>query len=124
MKWVLDSDRPIYIQLVEQMQKLIISGYFPPGGRLPSVREMAAEAVVNPNTMQKAYACLEKDGLIITLSTNGRVVTEDTALIEALRSRQADRYLQDFKTRMMELGYTAKDVAVLVEKLYEEEKDV
>ena len=66
MAWQFDSDRPIYAQLVEQIQRLILSGAYPPGSKLPSVRELAAQAAVNPNTMQKALAELETDGLLFT----------------------------------------------------------
>ena len=64
MNWDLKSDRPIYIQLVEHLQLAIISGLLPPGSRVPPVRELAAEAAVNPNTMQKALQELEQSGLV------------------------------------------------------------
>ena len=121
MAWELDSDRPIYIQLVERIQKTIISGYYPPGGRLPSVRELAAEAAVNPNTMQKAFAELERSGLIITQRTNGRTVTEDTGMIDAIRKQLANEHLEAFFDGMKELGYTKRDVIELIEKSYEGE---
>ena len=85
MAWTLQSDRPIYAQLVERLKTEIVSGVYPPGRRLPSVRELAATASVNPNTMQKAFAELERTGLIITMRTSGRVVTEDTAMINETR---------------------------------------
>ncbi|MBS1474027.1 MAG: GntR family transcriptional regulator [Massilimaliae sp.] len=59
MKWEFRDDRPIYSQLVEQIQRRIVSGSFPAGSKLPSVRDLASEASVNPNTMQKAFAELE-----------------------------------------------------------------
>ena len=122
MAWELDSDRPIYIQLVERIQKMIISGYYPPGGRLPSVREMAAEAAVNPNTMQKAFAELERSGLIITQRTNGRNVTEDAALIDDIRKTLADEHMELFFEGMKELGYTRKMVIELIENYEGENK--
>ena len=85
MAWELDSDRPIYAQLVERIQTEIVSGYYPPGGKLPSVRELASVAAVNPNTMQKAFAELERSGLIVTQRTNGRTVTEDVEKINWIR---------------------------------------
>ena len=72
MNWDLKSDRPIYIQLVEHLQLAIISGLLPPGSRVPPVRELAAEAAVNPNTMQKALQELEQGGLVQTQRTSGR----------------------------------------------------
>lgn len=106
MVWNLDADRPIYAQLVEQLQLQIISGQYPPGGKLPSVRELAAEAAVNPNTMQKAFAELERGGLIITQSTNGRMVTGDTDLIRRSRLMLARKHVDAFFNGMRGLGYT------------------
>ena len=80
MPWELDSDRPIYTQIVDRLKHEIVSGFYPPGSRLPSVRDLAAQASVNPNTMQKAFTELERTGLIVTRRTSGRTVTEDTAL--------------------------------------------
>ncbi|MEG1931759.1 MAG: GntR family transcriptional regulator, partial [Pygmaiobacter sp.] len=81
MNWELNSDRPVYLQLVEHLQFSIISGEFPPGSRVPSVRELAADAAVNPNTMQKALTELEADGLVLTQRTSGRTVTQETERI-------------------------------------------
>lgn len=66
MAWELNADRPVYAQILEIIQTRIISGIYTPGSRLPSVRELAAEASVNPNTMQRAFVELEKSGLITT----------------------------------------------------------
>ena len=66
MAWKLDSDRPIYAQILEIIQMQIISGKYQPGDKIPSVRELAADAGVNPNTMQKALSELERSGLILT----------------------------------------------------------
>lgn len=106
MAWVLDDGRPIYAQLVEQLQLKIVSGVYPPGGKLPSVRELAAEAAVNPNTMQKAFAELEKSGLVITQGTNGRVVTENGERIQDNRKALAKRHGEAYFSGMERLGYT------------------
>ena len=79
MEWDIRNDQPIYTQLIQQVTLAILSGTFPCGGRLPPVREMAAEAGVNPNTMQRALAELERTGLVYTQRTAGRFVTEDAA---------------------------------------------
>lgn len=115
MAWNLDSDRPIYTQLVERIQLQILSGYYPPGGRMPSVRELASEAAVNPNTMQKAFADLERTGLIITQRTNGRTVTEDEAQITAVRNQLSKEQLHAFLSKMQEFGYSNAEVLALVE---------
>ena len=119
MAWDLNSDRPIYAQLVERLQKQIVSGQYPPGGRLPSVRELAALAEVNPNTMQKAFAELERSGLIITQRTNGRTVTEDKELIGNIRQVLAKEQLDTFFYGIKELGFTDQDAAELVRKRVE-----
>ncbi len=121
MAWNLDSDRPIYAQLMERIQMQIVSGYYPPGGRLPSVRELASMAAVNPNTMQKAFAELERSGLIVTQRTNGRMVTEDEDVIRELKRGLAGEHVKVFFTRMHELGFTKKDVMELIEDGYSDE---
>lgn len=124
MAWNLDSDRPIYAQLVERIQMQIVSGYYPPGGKLPSVRELATVAAVNPNTMQKAFAELEQSGLIITQRTSGRTVTEDTEQIQAIRRELAKEHLNAFFNKMKELGYTNQEIVELIQQIYERESSI
>lgn len=106
MAWQFDSDRPIYAQLVEQIKRLILSGAYPPGSKLPSVRDLAAQAAVNPNTMQKALAELETDGLLFTQRTAGRFVTEDDEAIQRLRQQLCQGILGNFIQSMTGLGFT------------------
>lgn len=110
MAWNLDSDRPIYAQLLERIQRQIVSGRYRPGDKLPSVRELAAEASVNPNTMQKAFAELERSGLIITRRTSGRFVTEDTQMIAQIRTSLAKEEIHSFLARMKGLGFETQDI--------------
>lgn len=84
MDWRFTDDRPIWLQLTEQLTRRIITGVYPPGSRLPPVRELAAQAGVNPNTMQRALAQLEQDGLAFADRTAGRLVTEDTSVLDAV----------------------------------------
>ena len=121
MDYIFDNERPIYVQLVEKIRLEIISGRLKSGERLPSVRELALTARVNPNTMQKAFAELERNGLIITQRTNGRTVTEDAKMINEVRQRLANEHLEAFFARMKELGYTKSQVIELVEQSYEGE---
>lgn len=116
MAWILDADKPIYSQLVEIIQMQIISGRYKAGNKLPSVRELAAEASVNPNTMQKAFAELERNGLIITQRTSGRTVTEDIELIKQTQAQLAEEYIRNFFRIMKELGYTEEEILKLIEK--------
>ena len=120
MAWNLDSDRPIYLQLMEVLQTRIVSDQYKPGERLPSVRELASEAGVNPNTMQKAFAELEWSGLIITQRTSGRIVTENTALIAEIRQTLAKAQIKQFTQKMQKLGYRPNEVADLVRQATEE----
>lgn len=122
MAWNLDSDRPIYLQLIEIIQTRIVSGMYPAGNRLPSVRELAAEASVNPNTMQKAFAELERNGLIITQRTSGRTVTEDTSKIAAIRHELAADQIGHFLEGMTKLGYQRNEIADLIKQAAEEGK--
>lgn len=120
MAWKLDSDRPIYIQLVEQIQLYIVSGKFPGGSRLPSVRELAAEAGVNPNTMQKAFAELERDGLVMANRTAGRFVTEDNQMVQQIRQKLASEEIHLFLGKMKQLGFEKEELISLLETDYKE----
>lgn len=121
MTWKLDSDRPIYSQLVEDIRMRIVSGAYPPGSRLPSVRELASEAGVNPNTMQRAFTELERNGLLETKRTSGRFVTEDEALIRSIRRELAGEQLAEFFHKMEQLGYQKQEALALIGAAYEEE---
>lgn len=116
MDWNLEAGRPVYAQIVEKIQMQIVSGQYAPGQRLPSVRELAAEAAVNPNTMQKAFAELERSGLIVTHRTSGRMVTEDGERILALRRELAGGHVRDFLDRMESLGFAKEDILQLVKE--------
>ena len=96
MAWNLDSDRPIYSQILERIQMQIAAGIYEPGEKIPSVRELAADAGVNPNTMQKALAELERRNLVVTLRTSGRVVTEDLNMIRETKNQLAKEQIDDF----------------------------
>lgn len=111
MDWNLDNGRPIWPQLSQQLARRILAGIYPPGSRLPPVRELAAEAGVNPNTMQRALAQLEQDGLARADRTAGRLVTQDTAILEGARLREAETVIRDYFEAMAALGYT-RDQAV------------
>lgn len=105
MEWQFRSDLPIYSQLVEKIQLCIVSGELPPGSKLPSVRELAADAGVNPNTMQRAMQELEREGMVFTLRTAGRYVTTDLKVIEAVKRSLAQAHIKAFLAAMGALGY-------------------
>ena len=116
MKWQFSNDAPIYSQLIEQVKVGIVSGAFPPGERLPSVRDLAVEAGVNPNTMQRALAELERDGLVYSQRTAGRFVTEDTEMIRTAKEELAQRQIKSFLTAMLRLGYEKAEILTLVDR--------
>ena len=120
MSWELKNDRPIYIQLIEQIQLRIFSGVYPAGSRLPSVRDMAQEAAVNPNTMQRVLARLEEDGLVITHRTSGRTVTEDEKMIEKAKTQLAKEQIMEFLEKMKMMGLERKEVLSIIQNITEE----
>ena len=121
MQWQFSNEMPIYSELVEQIKIGIVSGMFPPGERLPSVRDLATEAGVNPNTMQRAMTELERDGLVYSQRTAGRFVTEDHAVIEAAKRDLAQRHIHAFLAAMLRLGYGREEIISLLEQEHQEE---
>lgn len=121
MTWKLTSDRPIYIQLVEKLQLDIITGIYRPGEKLPSVRDLASEASVNPNTMQKALTELERGGLVYTQRTAGRFVTDDQTLIRHIRMELAASHIREFISTMRQFGMNDHEILNLIEEIMKEE---
>ena len=117
MNFDFDNERPIYIQLVEKLKIAIISGYYPLGSRLPSVRELALIAKVNPNTLQKALIELEEDKLIYTERTNGKFVTEDKKLIDNIKKELAKEIVNNYITDMLNIGITYTDSIKYLQEL-------
>ena len=109
MSWNLSNGSPIYLQLIEQIELQILSGRYSCGEHFPTVRELAAEAAVNPNTMQKALAQLEQTGLLVTSRTNGRTVTTDQTMLTRMREEKALTLYGNFLQSMTELGFTREE---------------
>ena len=120
MTWELKNDRPIFRQLVEHIQLMIMSGGYKPGEKLPSVRDLAAEASVNPNTMQKALADLEQNGLVYAQRTSGRYITEDEGMIAKLKNELATQQILDFLEKMGQIGFSKQQTIELMTKTGEE----
>ncbi|MEY8388593.1 GntR family transcriptional regulator [Oscillospiraceae bacterium 38-13] len=122
MEWQFSNDAPIYTQLIQQVKVGIVTGAFPPGERLPSVRDLATEAGVNPNTMQRALSELERDGLVYSQRTAGRFVTEDNTMINAAKRSLAERHVKTFLEAMLRLGFQREEIISLItQELGEEE---
>ena len=109
MKFEFDNERPIYIQIVEKLRIAIVSGYYPPGCKIPSVRDLALAAKVNPNTMQKALIELEDDKLIYTERTNGKYVTEDKKLLERVKKELSRDIINKFVRDMESIGISYEE---------------
>ena len=122
MPWNLNSDRPIFMQIIEIIQLDIISGKYAPGEELPSVRDLASEAAVNPNTMQKALSELERNGLVYSQRTSGRFITEDTKMIEKLKSNLAREKIKEFLENMQKLGISKDETITLITEIMKGEK--
>lgn len=121
MSWTLDNDRPIYLQLMERIQRDIIAGVYQPGDKSPSVRDLALEAAVNPNTMQKALSELERSGLVYSQRTSGRFITEDTEMLTQMKKELATEHIQEFFQKMEQLGFSRAELLTLVTKAAEGE---
>ncbi|NLK68474.1 MAG: GntR family transcriptional regulator [Clostridiaceae bacterium] len=117
MPWDLKSDRPIYAQLIEQIELKICSGVYALGSKLPSVRELAQEASVNPNTMQRALAKLEESGLVYANRTEGRYVTEDVEMVRNVKNRLAEDLIEEFLQNMKRLGFSEDEIITVIKKI-------
>lgn len=115
MEWQFDSNMPIYTQLVDKIKLAIVSGEYTRGQRLSAVRDLAAEAGVNPNTMQRAFQELERLGLVYTQRSSGRFVTEDESVIEGAKKALAEESIRSFMDSMRRIGYTREDIIRLLE---------
>ena len=123
MEWKFRSDLPIYSQLVDQIKLGIVSGSLLPGERLMSVRDMATEAGVNPNTMQRALQELERDGMVYSQRTAGRFVTENMQVIERAKKKLAEEQIRSFLGAMKKLGYQREEIFALLKEKEEENGD-
>ena len=114
MNWQFDNNMPIYTQLVSQIKFGIVSGELPPGERLSTVRDLAAEAGVNPNTMQRALQQLEREGLVFSQRSSGRFITEDIGMIAKAKENLAMSHIKQFVESMKSLGYSGDEMIDLL----------
>lgn len=120
MSWNLNAATPIYQQIKDRIKTEIINGSYLPGAKLPGVRDLATEASVNPNTMQRALADLEKEGFVITLGTNGRVVTSDLELIRKEKTVRLQDFTRAYIAEIKALGFTLQEAAECILQSEEE----
>ena len=105
MSWTFDNKKPIYLQIMEKIKLQIVSHTLEPNQQLPTVRELASEAGVNPNTIQRALSDLEREGFVYSKRTTGRFVTEDKELIVQSRKQLSEEELEHFVSSMTHFGY-------------------
>ena len=120
MAWKFESGRPIYAQIAEYLTMDILSGVYPPGERLPTVREFASCAAVNPNTMQKALLELEHIGLVSTQRSTGRFVTTDTDIIRSIAKQKLHALTEEYLQKLSILGYSGSDAVTMIQEYKKE----
>ncbi len=124
MAEIFDTARPIYSQLAERLTQKIVSGIYMPGERLPSVRDMSQDVGVNPNTMQRALAELERNGLLYTERTAGRFVTKNTELIQKMKEELFASKIADFTNEMLSLGCDINWLTQQVESIAKNQRNI
>ena len=123
MNWKFSGDRPVYQQIMENIRGAILRGELPPGGKIPSVRDLAAAAQVNPNTMQRAMTELEREGLLVSGGTSGRTVTEDPEILREMRERILEELAKECAEKFMVFGITPSQAARLLLELDKEKEE-
>ena len=117
MAWKFSSDKPVYLQISDIIIKKVLSGEYSAGEQIPSVRQIALEAAVNPNTVQHAFADLENEGLIISKGTTGRFVTEDEQVVANCKRKMAEQIVLDFLKNMKELSISKEDAVDMIKEM-------
>jgi len=123
MNWKFTGDRPVYQQIMAAIRGSILKGELPPGRKIPSVRDLAAEAQVNPNTMQRALTELEREGLLVGGGTSGRTVTTDEEILRAAKERILHELAQECTEKFMVFGITPTQAAALLLALEGEQEE-
>ena len=114
MKWEFKNGIPIYLQIIDQIKRQIVSGELAPRSRIPAVRDLAQEAGVNPNTMQRALTQLEQEGLLYTQRTSGRFVTQEEEIMKQTRMQLSDEYIAELFKHLQQLGLSRDDIVEAV----------
>ena len=117
MPWNFDSKSPIFKQIIETLTYKIIKGDYKCGDKLSSVRDLAIEAGVNPNTMQRALSEIESTGLVVTLRGDGRYITEDMGLIKEQRQKYIEENTQAFLSKMKDLDFSKEEIVEIISKI-------
>lgn len=123
MNWKLTGDSPVYQQIMAAIRGAILKGELEPGRKVPSVRDLAAQAQVNPNTMQRALTELEREGLLVGGGTSGRTVTRDETVLNAMREKTLQELAKECAEKFMVFGLTPTQAAQLLMRLDEHKEE-
>ena len=123
MNWKFSGDRPMYQQIMENIRGAVLRGELPPGGKVPSVRDLAAAAQVNPNTMQRAMTELEREGLLVGGGTSGRTVTENPEVLNEMKERILEELARECAEKFMVFGISPSQAAKLLMELDKKKED-
>lgn len=120
-----ESTKPIYLQIMDLIKKEIATGKLPPGGQMASVRELAMQYQVNPNTVQRALSELEREGLVKSDRTVGRFINDQSEMVESLKDQMIEEVIGEFVKKVRELNIEEKAICSLIERYLsrEERKD-
>ena len=124
MKWKFNADRPVYQQIMEQIQGAVLTGEFTPGQKIPSVRDLATDAQVNPNTMQHALQELEGRQLLVTEGTSGRRVTDDPGILENIRRQRLQELTAECVAKFAVLGVSPEEASYLLANYHQEREEL
>lgn len=116
MPWQFHERSPVFIQIADRIRAEILSGRYPPEAQIPPVRQLAFEASVNPNTMQRALTELENEGLICTRGTVGRFVTSDRAALEQARRAAHESVMRSLVENALSVGITREELIRFIQK--------
>ena len=119
MRWNLDNNSPLYLQIADKIKLGIVSGEYAPGSRIDSVRDLAEKTGVNPNTMQRAMSKLEDEGLLLTNRTSGKYVTEDIQMIDKFKHELAKEYIKNFLDSMEQTGFSREEIIHLLKSEFD-----
>ncbi len=122
MQWKFESGSPVYLQIIDHIRNAILTGEYPPGSRIPAVRELATEARVNPNTMQRALMTLEQEKLLISGGTTGRFVTDDREILGTMGRAQVEAAVKSCADQLKAMGLSMAEAATMLLALEEKEE--
>ncbi len=116
MAWSFTADKAVYLQIAQRIKRSVLSGEYGAGSQLPTVRQLALDAAVNPNTVQRAFSELENEGIIVSRGTMGRFVTEDSAVIGLLRKELAKSLAREFLKTIGDLSFSKEDAIEILKE--------